>query len=110
VKTIQIGRYLYLHTMSFLVYFIAFLVCWFCVSHISHKNVGDGGEGVGILLLIHQHRGLSPQQHLEVCTKTGAHGQYAGNGHRIYWVMMKENSKLDHQMVLSNFKTHFTVS
>jgi hypothetical protein len=45
VKTIQIGPYLYLHTVNFLVnYFIAFLACWFCVSHISHKSVGDGRD------------------------------------------------------------------
>jgi hypothetical protein len=108
VKTVQIGPYLYLHTTNFLVnYFIAFLACWFCVSHISHKIVGDG-RGLdadtsapwAVIMLTHQHRGLSPQQHLEVCTNTGAHNQYAGNGHKIYCVMTKENCKLDHQTVL----------
>jgi hypothetical protein len=31
--------------MNFLVnYFIAFFACWFCVSRISHKSVGDGWD------------------------------------------------------------------
>jgi len=41
------------------------------------KKVGGGGGGGGggglVADRLHQHHGLSSQQHLEVCTKTGAH-------------------------------------
>jgi len=96
---------IYIQWIFLVNYFSAFLACWFCVSHISHKSVGDG-EGL-----------VDRSASWAVITtafghlyKTGAHNQYAGNVHKIYWAMTKENCKLDHQMVLSNFKTHFTVS
>jgi len=107
VKRIQIRPSLCLHTANFFInYFIAFLACCLCVSHISHKSVGDGGGHVA-----------DTSASWAVITtafgslyKNWSSQRIWGNVHKIYWVMMKENCRLDHQMVLSNFKTHFTVS
>jgi len=69
-----------------------------CFTYFPQK-CGRWGGGL-VADRLHEHRGLSSQQHLEVSTKTGAHNRYAGNGHKIYLVMMRENCKLDHQMVV----------
>jgi hypothetical protein len=82
-------------------------VVYIFVFHVFPTKVW---EMVGVLLLIHQQCGLSSQQHLEVCTQIEARNQHVGNGCKIYRIMMKENCKLDHQVALSNFKTHFAVS